>query len=411
MIIAMTKYLKLGIIAALALLLGSCTEADKFDPTREVLVMTGTEASPIVKFAVENTPAIYPVSVAATGKVKENHKISLKIDNSLVEKYNSENKTSYFPVPDGSVQLEKSVVKLSKGTAISEISNLMIVSDEEFVDGRIYMIPVTITDVDGSLDVLETSRTIFIRIARLYSFQALNLSNTNMYANYIFEDEDMIELGAHTVEVKFLAHKWHTGTSNLISRMLGVYDKNEKGYLYRFGEGGYAVDQLQVLKNHPTDAEVKFGSTARFQPNTWYTLSITYDGSTTRLFVNGVRDSESAGGSGMSFQRVELGMSWAGYRTSQYFDGRIAELRIWNRALSTSEIQLGLCGVDKAAEGLMAYWKFDEGQGYIFNDQVGDLDMDWSYVWRCPGESDPLTLQDYSGQVRWIFDDMNKCAN
>ena len=107
MIIAMTKYLKLGIIAVLALLLGSCTEADKFDPTREVLVMTGTEASPIVKFAVENTPAIYPVSVAATGKVMENHKISLKIDNSLVEKYNSENKTSYFPVPDGSVQLEK----------------------------------------------------------------------------------------------------------------------------------------------------------------------------------------------------------------------------------------------------------------------------------------------------------------
>ena len=57
------------------------------------------------------------------------------------------------------------------------------------------------------------------------------------------------------------------------------------------------------------------------------------------------------------FQRFELGMSWTGYRGSQYFRGRIAEVRVWNRALSTGELQMNLCGVDSQSEGLVAYWK------------------------------------------------------
>lgn len=407
----MTKYLKLGIFAALALMLGSCNEADRFDPTREVLVLDGTAETPLVKFAVETVPAVYPVTVSATGKVAEDITVSLKIDNSLVEKYNAENKTSYFETPEGSVELSKSQVVISKGSAISDVSNLTIVSDADFIDGRIYMIPVTITDVKGDLELLESSRTAYIRISRVYSFPAIDLSNTGMYASFIFEDDQVIELEAHTVEIKFLANTWHTSNSNPISRLACIADKNEKGYLLRIGENGYEKNQLQVLKSHPTLAEAKFGSNARFETNVWYTLSMTFDGSVTRLYVNGERDNEFSGGSGMSFQRVELGMSWGGYGSSQKFDGRIAEIRVWNRALSASEIQLGLCGVDPASEGLMGYWKLNEGQGAVFADATGNgRPMDWGNIWRSPDEGELKNL-DYSSQVRWLFDDKNKCAN
>lgn len=124
MITVMTKYIKFGIIAALALLLGSCTEADKYDPNKEVLVMTGTDVSPLLKFTVEETPATYPVTVSATGKAKEDITVSIKVDNSLVEKYNADNKTSYYATPEGAVALEKSQVVIEKGKEKQNYSKL-----------------------------------------------------------------------------------------------------------------------------------------------------------------------------------------------------------------------------------------------------------------------------------------------
>ncbi len=83
-------------------------------------------------------------------------------------------------------------------------------------------------------------------------------------------------------------------------------------------------------------------------------------------------------GKPVDFQRFELGMSWTGYRGSQYFRGRIAEVRVWNRALSTGELQMNLCGVDSQSEGLVAYWKMNEGEGHIFKKMQQDMAMIWT---------------------------------
>ena len=48
--------------------------------------------------------------------------------------------------------------------------------------------------------------------------------------------------------------------------------------------------------------------------------------------------------------------------------------------LSPSEIAGGLCGVDPQSDGLVGYWKFNEGEGHIFHDASGNgLDMDWKF--------------------------------
>lgn len=405
----MMKYIRFGIVAALAFVLAGCVGKDMFDASPEAIVMTGTDNSPLIKFAVEEAPSAYPVTVSATGEVTEDITVSIAVDNSLVEKYNEAHKTSYYALPESAISLEKSSVVIKAGSAASETSLLSVVSTDDFVDGRIYVIPVTITGVKGgNLDVLETSRTAYIRISRVYYFPALDLSNTNLYANYIFPDDKAMELPTHTVEVKFYANSWHSSTSEPISRMLGIYDKNEAGYLYRIGENGLDKNQLQVNKSNAA----AFNSATRFSENTWYTLTVTYDGSATRLYVDGVRDSEMSNGGPLTFQRIELGMSWGGYRTKQYFDGRIAEIRIWDRVLSASEIQLGLCGVDPKSEGLRAYWKFNEGEGHIFHDATGNgYDIDWSKVCRDANEDGPLEDYDYSAEVNWLDDDKNRCAN
>jgi Concanavalin A-like lectin/glucanases superfamily len=72
-------------------------------------------------------------------------------------------------------------------------------------------------------------------------------------------------------------------------------------------------------------------------PNTWWHLTATYDGQTQRLYVNGVKVSERAqtGSIQTSGSAMHIGGNsiWG-----EYFQGSIDEVRIYNRALSSTEV-------------------------------------------------------------------------
>lgn len=399
----MMKYslltLALGMLA-----LSACSEGDKFDYNKNVAYMTGTETSPLVRFVVEDTPSTYAVTVSLTDKVSEDVAVKFAMDNSLVDEYNKKNKTSYYPVPASAVELGNTDVVIKAGKASSTATDVKIVSTEEFVDGRVYVIPVTIKEIGGGLEVLKPSRTVFLRVSRVIHFNSLDMNNTNLYSNYIAPDELAVNLPNYTYEIKCFVNAWHE-TPERISRLCSFTAKDESNSnMLRFGENGQDLNSLQWVS--PGGSIV---STTRFTPGRWYMISLTYDGSKFTMYVDGVKDIEMAGSANCTFQRLELGMSWESYPAKQYFNGRIAEARVWNRALTTGELQLGLCGVDAAAEGLVAYWKFDEGEGHIFHDRTNHgYDMDWSDTYRDTGNG-VLSPFDKSSYVNWIFDDKNKC--
>lgn len=381
----------------------SCAEGDSFDYNKNVVLVSGTETNPVVKFVVEDTPSFYTVTATATNKVPENIRIKFAIDNSLVNIYNEEHSTNYYPVPDGTVEIENQDVVIEAGKVFSTPATVKVVSTEKMSEDRVYVIPVTIQQVDG-LDVLTPSKTIYLQISRIIHFTSLNISNTNMYSNFIFSDDKMMSLSNFTYEIKFYSEQWHS-----IARMCSFTSKDEsRSSMLRFGEIGMDVNCLQWVS--PTGS---IPSTTRFSTNRWYTLSLTYDGSKLTMYVDGVKDAQGDGdGQPVDFQRIELGMSWTSYPSSQYFRGRIAEMRVWNRALTPAELQMGLCGVDPASEGLVAYWKMNEGEGHIFHDATGNgYDIDWSNTCREIREGDGLTYGlDYSQYVAWDEDEENKCV-
>ena len=59
---------------------------------------------------------------------------------------------------------------------------------------------------------------------------------------------------------------------------------------------------------------------------------------------------------------------------SEVFDGLISEFRIWNRALTENELNedLHFYVVEPSSEGLIAYWKFNEGDGFVIKDQTSN---------------------------------------
>jgi len=80
-----------------------------------------------------------------------------------------------------------------------------------------------------------------------------------------------------------------------------------------------------------------YGGT-RLQANTWVHLAATYDGTTQRLYVNGLQVATAAqtGAIATSSGPLRIGGNavWG-----EYFQGRIDEVRIYSRALSQTEIQ------------------------------------------------------------------------
>ena len=394
-------------LVACALITACDSEGDRFDYSKAGLLITGTEQVPVQRFTVDELPASYAVTVKATRKCPEAVTVRLAIDTSLVARYNAEHGTAYYPVPPSAVRLDDSEVTIAAGDAVSSAAQVSVVSTDDFVEGCTYVIPVTIQQAsEGAAEVIESSRTIFLQISRIISFYSLE-NSYQASSNYIFPDDKMVNLTNYTIEFKVYSYKF--GKVGDIKRVLAIEGKNEEeANMFRFGENGSAGgDILQwVLPGG------RCFSNTHFQTGRWYLISCTYDGATFRMYVDGAEDAQTSGsGKATPFQRFELGMSWGNYRSGQFFSGRLCEVRLWNRALTANEIATGIAGVNAQSDGLVAYWKMNEGEGHILHDATGHgYDMDWTDTWRDDKENGVLVAHDYSQYIRWIKDDNNKVA-
>ncbi len=102
--------------------------------------------------------------------------------------------------------------------------------------------------------------------------------------------------------------------------------------LYPFGDGGFPSAHAF------TTSELWARGTTKPALNTWTHVAATYDGTTIRLFINGVLAATKAqtGSLLASTQPLRFGGDalW-----SEWFQGSLDEIRVYNRALSATEIQ------------------------------------------------------------------------
>ena len=72
----------------------------------------------------------------------------IDVDNSLVDKFNAENNTSYSPLPAGSYSLDKTSLKIENGSRISDMVTVTVQPNKmNFVND--YLVPVTIKSTSG----------------------------------------------------------------------------------------------------------------------------------------------------------------------------------------------------------------------------------------------------------------------
>lgn len=122
-------------------------------------------------------------------------------------------------------------------------------------------------------------------------------------------------------------------------------------------------------------------SPAALQTNAWTHVAVTYDGSTLKAYVNGSQVGSQAASGDVTTTSGALRIGGTPVFPDEWFDGLIDEVRVYNRALATEEIQTdkntsvsGLPSVP-LPEGLVGAWGFDEGSGNGVGDK-SDADND-----------------------------------
>ena len=148
----------------------------------------------------------------------------------------------------------------------------------------------------------------------------------------------------------------HTSSSSSASTQQYALNIDENGNIYflsgqgNFEQNGGNIGASSVILNQ------------------WNHISMTYDGSAIRFYMNG-------------FWILKIMFLIISHMTlvifillkdgAERFDGIIDDINIWNIPLSVEEIQHYMnCPPDGGEFGLVAYWNFEEGNGNVTFDQT-----------------------------------------
>ena len=206
--------------------------------------------------------------------------------------------------------------------------------------------------------------------------RALDLDGTNDYVT--MGPAPALGLAQFTLEawIKRTGAGQSTGSGSggvtmipLIAKGRGESDGSNVDCNYFFGlratDGVLAADfeDMATGANHPVIGTTPVTS------NVWHHVAASYDGTTWRLYLDGVLDATAAANAtprSDSIQHFGLGTAMTSSGAAAgFFDGVIDEARVWNLARSLTQIQSGMSAPIASGSGLVGRWGLNEGGGTV----------------------------------------------
>lgn len=341
-------------------LFSACKNAEDLE---DVLYFTGTETSPVSQYTIDG-PTDIGITVSSSCLASSEQKINISVATEKLEEYNHTNGKTYKGLPEGSYKLSSESILLKAGENVSEQLILSLLNTSKFEEGAVYCLPLTISNVEGGMPVLESSRTIYIVLNQTIITQAAASKNMPIP----FEDDpSLASVPQVTMEARVMVTKF-ASSNPYISTVMGV----EEEFLLRFGDVTIEPNQLQLAGGgYPVTAKTEF------ETNKWYHLAVVFDGSTIKLYVNGELDGQTDAPRGpivlcgkTDKRRFYIG----GSLNSRLLNGYISEVRVWKKALSQSQIQNNMCYVSPDNyKDMIAYWRFNDGaDAEVIKDWTGN---------------------------------------
>ena len=304
------------------------------------------------------------LSYRIASPVGENIQINFEAAPSMTAAYNliyNDNAVAldsyYYDIP------EKTAV-IKAGDISSDNITINFMNTDELDKSKRYVLPVTILSA-SNIDILESARTAY------FIFKGAALINVVANIKEIYFPinwkSSVNSLSTVTIEALVRSDDWVAGRDNALSSVFGIEGK----FLVRIGDADRPRDQVQVVApggNFPGPNVVP-----GLPVNEWVHIAIVYNNVTKeRLYYkNGelVYQDERASGSLNLTTNCYIGRAWDDTR---WIPGEISEVRVWSLERTADQIANNPYEIDPASEGLVAYWKFNEGSGKSIVDQTGN---------------------------------------
>ena len=273
-----------------------------------------------------------------------------------------------------------------------------------------YVIPVTISEASG-VGILESARTLYLVVSEASLINVVADINDNLAWVDWTNRTPLQDMEQFTMEVLINANSF---TNEEISTVMGIEDN----FLIRTGDNLHPKNQLNIAYGKDVGEDLNargslFVEKPLLKTGQWYHIAVTFDRGYIKVYVDGelVKEQEASVEGEEVLESVDFttGVStdvtgrpnedggrprafWFGYSystddpTARDFDGMIAEARIWNRVLTSDDINAEnhFYKVSPDSEGLVAYWKFCDAKGSViadYSDYGNDLQTDHTPTW------------------------------
>jgi len=379
---------------ATALLLLSATGCDNKDysnstPFDNVVYLNVAQLKDVTTFTFNRVIETGQQTITAQLSQPTNNdvNVSIKVDPNLVNTYNARLETDY-PLLDSkyyNLSTEQALIPQGKTSSMPVTINFSSLTELDIDAG--YLLPVTISQATGGIDILDGSKTICYVIRRSSAITtAVSLKDNYFevpgFDKYSHTAGIVNNLKQLTYEAIIRVNDFKHGSEKKeISTIMGI----EQYCLFRIGDARFPTQQLQFAANENKIPNAD--NSKLLQANEWYHVAVTYDTETrtASIYVDGKKQSDAEDyGNGLP---INLGMQERGKDfmfkighsygepddMSRQLNGEICEVRIWNTIRTEQEIYQNMYNIEdpQNATGLCAYWKFNEGEGNTAHDYSG----------------------------------------
>ena len=333
------------------------------------------EAAPSNKFdqqiitqLVDDEEVVKTLTVRLVRAMDHDVTVTLDIDPQLLEDYNNKNEANYLVLPEEYRNFEKTVT-ISAGNVSAPVIDLTI-KPYSSSNGEAYAIPIRITSVDGPVEMKGNANHLLYLLTSPHRQKAVIIKRGNR----------TIKTFSTAIPMEQWTFEYWVKVDNITGRPTGDWEglenKNFRARIFvpdsqpltfsdltlRYYADGANV-QIPILQFQNSAGH--FDTTGFWWPDTWYHIAYTYDGTTVTVYKDGVKNNSLANSIDWTFKSLSFAIGSFGYEQQVEF----AQIRMWKKCLSENVIKDNMSRqVAGDSDGLIGYWKCDEGTGNELKD-------------------------------------------
>lgn len=356
--------LKFALAGAALFSLAACNDAEYDTLGAHAFISEGISARG-TKVNIGNDGGFAAVTACLSEAVDKDVQLKYVVDESVLEAYNKEQSASYLVLPESAYAMDP-VVAIEAG-AFSAETRIDLKPLTEDMIGESYALPLRLVCEDGSIPTTSTTSTFVI------TTESVITSSHPMWNGGagLIADNFSETLPQFTIECRFQV-------SNTANRNRAVFT-NGGSVLLRFEDPQNPTDDFEAHSLVQFQGEGWYlNPTLSFTPHKWQHLALTYDGTQVTLYVNGAFAGNKTGVCDPTFNAACWfgGDAGGGHGTgNSWWSGCkiiCSELRVWSVCRTAAQIQNNMTTTSARSQGLVAYWRMNEGEGSVFEDYTGN---------------------------------------